>query len=130
LVHRREVEDPVNPLFPLVQVVAPKQSSTRFYQTCSIEGFWCNQTGKGGRNAIRERIPNLIRRKLAGGNGTHRVEIVREDQIGLPGATGSVNLTGGSVGSCVYSALPAPVTPEANKTYYLMSWETAIGDWW
>ncbi len=81
-------------------------------------------------NRVRERIPNVIRRKLAGGNGTHRVDIVREDQIGLPGATGSVNLTGGSDGSCVYFALPAPVTLEANKTYYLVSWETAFGDRW
>lgn len=66
-------------------------------------------------NRGRERIPNLIRRKLAGGNGTHRVEIVREDHIGLPDATVLVNLTGGSVGSCVYSALPALVTLEATR---------------
>jgi hypothetical protein len=92
-----------------------------------------NETSPNGLeagNRVRERIPNLIRRKLAGGNGTHRVEIVREDHIGLPGATVLVNLTGGSVGSCVYSALPALFTLEANKTYYLVSWETAIGDWW
>ena len=66
-----------------------------------------------------------------GGTGTHTVKIVQKNNLDLPGATGSVNLTGGSVGSCVYSALPALVTLEANKTYYLVSWETAIGDrWW
>ena len=81
-------------------------------------------------NRGRERIPNLIRRKLVGGTGTHTVKIVQKNNLDLPGATVLVNLTGGSVGSCVYSALPALVTLEANKTYYLVSWETAIGDWW
>ena len=48
----------------------------------------------------------------------------------LPGATGSVNLTGASDGTWVYSALPAPVTLETNKAYYLVSSETAGGDRW
>ena len=92
-----------------------------------------NETSPNGLeagNRVRERIPNLICWKLAGGTGTHTVKIVQKNNLDLPGATGSVNLTGGSVGSCVYSALPALVTLEANKTYYLVSWETAIGDWW
>jgi RHS repeat-associated protein len=41
-----------------------------------------------------------------------------------------VNLAGGSDNTFVYSALPAAVVLEANKTYYLVSEETENGDTW
>jgi RHS repeat-associated protein len=75
-------------------------------------------------------ISELGRWKLAGGYRTHTVKIVREDQTDLPGATVLVNLAGGSDNTFVYSALPAAVVLEANKTYYLVSEETENGDTW
>ncbi|MBM3850733.1 MAG: hypothetical protein FJ396_11230 [Verrucomicrobia bacterium] len=56
--------------------------------------------------------------------------MVREVQTDLPGATVLVKLTGGGVWTFVFSALPAPVTLEANQTYDLVSSETAGGDRW
>ena len=41
-----------------------------------------------------------------------------------------MNLAGGSVGTFVYSALPASVVLEANKIYYLVSSETDGMDSW
>ncbi len=86
------------------------------------------------RNPKRRRgqgtISELGRWKLPGNFGTHTVKIVQENNTNLPGATGSVNLTGASDGTWVYSALPAPVTLETNKAYYLVSSETAGGDRW
>lgn len=75
-------------------------------------------------------ISELGRWKLGGGIGTHTVKVVREDQTDLPGATVLVNLSGGLDGTFVHAALPAPVTLEANKTYFLVSSETAGGDRW
>ena len=41
-----------------------------------------------------------------------------------------MNLARGSDNTFVYSALPASVVLEANKTYYLVSSETENGDTW
>ena len=92
------------------------------------------------RHPKRRRGPGTIselgRWKLPGNFGTHTVKIVQENNTNLPGATGSVNPTGASDGTWVYSALPAPVTLETtvtletNKAYYLVSSETAGGDRW
>ncbi len=48
--------------------------------------------------------------------------------MNLPGALVTVNLASGSGGTFVYSALPAPVTLEANKAYYLVTSVTDQGD--
>jgi RHS repeat-associated protein len=50
--------------------------------------------------------------------------------VNLPGALVTVTMANGPVGTSVYTALPAPVTLEANKAYYLVTSVTDQGDTW
>ena len=52
---------------------------------------------------------------MTGGNETHTVKIVRDDQTDLLGATVSVNIVGGIDGIFLYSALSALVILEARN---------------
>jgi len=61
---------------------------------------------------------------------SHIVKIVTTNGQNVSGASVSVSMSGGTVGNFVYANLPAPVTLNANTTYYVVSQETQGGDLW
>jgi hypothetical protein len=75
-------------------------------------------------------ISELGRWKLSGNSQVNTVKIVQENNVNLPGALVTVTMANGPVGTFVYTALPAPVTLEANKAYYLVTSVTDQGDTW
>ena len=56
---------------------------------------------KQGQGTISE----LGQWKLAGNFRTHTIKIVKENNVNLPGATVSVDMADGSVGTFIYSAV-------------------------
>ncbi|HLG95334.1 MAG TPA: immunoglobulin domain-containing protein [Bryobacteraceae bacterium] len=75
-------------------------------------------------------VTHLGRLFLAGNTGTHAVKIVNASGVDVPGASVSVNLSGGIAGSFNYAALASPVTLNPNTTYYIVSQESSGGDQW
>ena len=74
-------------------------------------------------------VSSLGRMFLAGNTGAHQMKLVRaKDESDVPGASVTVNMTGGTVSQFVYGRLAAPVVLSANTAYYLVSQETAGGD--
>jgi RHS repeat-associated protein len=76
-------------------------------------------------------VSELGRWKINGNSGSHLIKLVRaSDSADVPGGAVTVNLTGGTVGTFVYGALPAPITLESFTTYYLICQEYLSGDTW
>jgi RHS repeat-associated protein len=110
------------PSTPLVGIELPTVTSRNNYTG------WVGAVIQIGSSPVT--ISELGRWKLPGNFRTHTVKIVQENNVDLPGALVTVNMASGSDGTFVYSALPAPVTLEANKAYYLVTSVTDQGDTW
>ncbi len=68
---------------------------------------------------------------VSGNSRTHSLKIV-DAVTGLDVQNGSVtfSMAGGVAGQFKYGALPAPVTLLAQRPYFIVSQESAGGDWW
>lgn len=76
-------------------------------------------------------VTALGRSFLAGNSGTHMIRVVRaSDGLDVPGGSASVAMAGGTAGQFQYASLASPITLAANTAYYLVSQETAGGDFW
>ncbi|MDQ6708177.1 MAG: Ig-like domain-containing protein, partial [Acidobacteriota bacterium] len=75
-------------------------------------------------------VTALGRIYISGNTGMHVVKLVRvSDGTDVPGGSATVSLPAGSpAGQFVYVALAAPITLDANASYYLISQETNGGD--
>ena len=90
---------------------------------------WVGVSMTTGASALQ--VTQLGRMYLSGNTGTHTVKIVNASTgADLPGGSATVNFSSGQPGSLVYATLVAPVTLQANTNYYVVSQETAGGDWW
>lgn len=67
---------------------------------------------------------------ITGNTGTHQVKLVNATSVDVPGASVSINMTGGTSNKFKYAALASPVTLTANTSYFLLSQETAGADQW
>jgi hypothetical protein len=76
-------------------------------------------------------VTSLGRITVGGNNGTHTVKLVNaSDGTDVPGGAASVAMSGGTAGQFQYTILGTPVTLTAGSTYYVVSQETAGGDYW
>ena len=76
-------------------------------------------------------VSSLGRIAAPGNTGVHSVKIVdAATNTDIPGAVSSINTSGATTGTFVYSLLPAPVTLNANTNYFVLSQETLGGDQW
>ncbi len=76
-------------------------------------------------------VTSLGRIVAPGDTGSHTVKIVSaSNSQDISGGSVSLPTSGGTVGSFAYALLPAPVTLNANTTYYIVSQETNGGDAW
>ena len=76
-------------------------------------------------------VTSLGRMFATGNTGSHTLKLVDASSgIDIPNSTVSINTSGGTVGSFVYGALPAPITLNAGASYYVLSQETSGGDKW
>ncbi|MBV9744112.1 MAG: Ig-like domain-containing protein, partial [Acidobacteriia bacterium] len=92
-------------------------------------GGWVGMSVTVGSSPIT--VVNLGRYVLSGNTQTHTVKIVDASKGNdLQGASTSINTALGTAGQFAYGALVAPVTLNANATYYILSQETAGGDQW
>ena len=74
-------------------------------------------------------VTALGRIVVSGNSGTHAVKLVTATGADVVG--GSANVTpSGVAGTFSYGTLSAPLTLNANTTYYVVSRETAGGDFW
>jgi hypothetical protein len=76
-------------------------------------------------------VSGLGRIAVAGNSQTHTVKLV-DATTGADVSNGSASVApwNATPGTMAYAALPAPVTLNANQTYYLVTRETAGGDRW
>lgn len=90
---------------------------------------WVGMSVTIGPNPIS--VNSLGRVIGVGNTGTHAMKIVdAATGLDVPGATASINTLGGTVGTIRYSFLPAPVTLNANGTYYILTQEVKNGENW
>jgi len=76
-------------------------------------------------------VTALGRMKADGNGGTHTVKLVNAaDGTDVPGGAVSIAMDGVSVGQFRYANLDSPVVLAAGVAYYLVSHETAGGDFW
>ena len=76
-------------------------------------------------------VTSLGRIYVAGNNGQHVVKLVRvSDGADVPNGSVNISFPAGSPGQFTYVQLPSPVTLTANTSYFLVSTETAGGDFW
>ncbi len=74
-------------------------------------------------------VSELGRIYVAGNQQQHRLRLLRESDRQEVAST-TVAMAGGVAGQFKYAALPAPVTLEAGRSYYLISEERVGGDAW
>ena len=116
-------------------VVATIGSSTNYVTSASFGTIRNNFTGWVGMQIEVGNSPIVVTqlgRIVAGtSTGTHLVKIVQASNgADLPGGSATVNVSGGTAGTFVYSSLASPVTLSANTSYYVVSQETLGGDQW
>jgi len=75
-------------------------------------------------------VSSLGRIIAPGNSGSHSLKIVDASTGGDLSAPAIVNTSGATSGTFVYGPLPAPLTLNANSTYYILSLEAKGGDGW
>jgi len=75
-------------------------------------------------------LTQLGRLFVSGNSGTHTVKVVTTSGVQVPGASASVNLSGGVPGAFNYAAVSPGVTLSPNTTYFIVSQEVGAGDQW
>jgi alpha-tubulin suppressor-like RCC1 family protein len=92
-------------------------------------GGWVGMSFTVGGSAIN--VSALGRIFAPGDSGTHTLKLVNASTSqDVSGGSVSVSMSGGTPGSFTYANLAAPVTLNANTTYYLVSLEAMSGDSW
>lgn len=82
-----------------------------------------------GSNPVQ--IKSLGRIDVAGNSQSHQLKLVLASTgADVPGASTSVNMSGGTPGQYAYAPLPNPILLQANTEYYLLSQEFTNGDQW
>jgi hypothetical protein len=76
-------------------------------------------------------VTALGRMFAAGNSGTHIIKLVNAvNGTDVPGGSVSLTMSGGTAGQFKYAPLGSPVVLAAGATYYVVSQETAGGDFW
>ena len=89
---------------------------------------WVGCSLKTGANPL---VISYLGRIVARGNSAnHTLKLVRGDGTDCPGGSTVLNTAGLTVGQFGYAPVTNPVVLEANSVYYLLSQETAGGDFW
>jgi len=91
-----------------------------------------NFSGEVGCRFVPRRaltVTHLARWKFSGNSQTHTVKLVRASDLVVLGSV-TVNLSSGSAGTMIATALGTPVALAAGTTYFLVSTETSGGDFW
>ncbi len=91
-------------------------------------GGWVGASLTTGASPVT--VTQLGRLFLPNNSGTHIVKLVTAGGADVPGASVSVNLSGGVPGAFNYAPLSSNVILSPNTTYYIVSKETAGGDQW
>ncbi|MBV8729266.1 MAG: hypothetical protein JO336_05605, partial [Acidobacteriia bacterium] len=88
---------------------------------------WLGMQVNVGSNALK--VSSLGRIMVSNNSGMHQLKIVNASTgTDVPGSSVTVSMSGGQVGSFVYGILNAPVTLNANGSYYVVSQETSGQD--
>lgn len=92
-------------------------------------GGWVGMEFTTGANGMT--VSSLGRICISGNTGVHQVELVQASNgQGVPGASVSISMTGGTAGEFSFVALASPIALQPNTAYYLVSEETYGGDEW
>ena len=75
-------------------------------------------------------VTSLGRIVVSGNSSSHVVKLVQANGADVPGGSVTWSPAGGTAGQYKYVSLASPVALLANTTYYLVSQETAGGDFW
>ena len=117
---------------PQLMVSAPEAAYVSSTALGTPRNDYSGYVGMGilvGSNPI---TVTALGRMMAGGNtGTHLVKLVQaSDGSDVPGGAVSIGMNGGTAGQFQYGSLASNVVLAAGATYYLVSQETAGGDYW
>ena len=92
-------------------------------------GGWVGMRILVGANHLT--VSALGRYVLSGNTATHNVKLVNgATGVDAPGGTVAVATGGATAGQFLYANLAAPITLPANSVWYVVSEETAGGDFW
>lgn len=88
---------------------------------------WCGMEITTGSTVLS--VAELARWIVAGNTATHTVKLV-ESVTGTTLGSVSIATAGAPAGEFKYAALPSTITLSPNRSYYVLSQETAGGDQW
>jgi VCBS repeat-containing protein len=109
--------------------------STNFVTSTNLGTIRSNYSGWVGMSVAVGQFPLSVtalgRIAVAGNTSSHMMKIVNATTLqDVAGTSTTVASSGGSPGTFVYANLLAPVTLQANTTYYIVSLETSGADSW
>ena len=123
------------PVSITVTNTTPPPSGTPFITSASLTSARNDFAGWVGMQftvgAAPLTVSSLGRIFVTGNTGPHTVKLVDANSAtDLPGGAITINMAGGTADQFKYASLPAPVTLQANTSYYLVSQELNQGDKW